>query len=161
MTDKFIFNFRGSMTQPEFIFTPGLWLGEGKITFSASQEFIKFYTRWHIIQESIDFIRAVQIVEMLGIEEPVTNTFAFYNIHPHSFKISFENEFAGKVNGKGLRQDNTVAWEFKGNNNFEGFEVYEKQDNGDYFLHAEYGSSNQFRTIIEGLIWYKGEVSNG
>jgi hypothetical protein len=39
---------------------------------------------------------------------------------------------------------------------FEGFEVYEQQENGDYFLHAEYGSPDQFRTIIEGLIWRKG-----
>jgi hypothetical protein len=38
---------------------------------------------------------------------------------------------------------------------FEGFEVYEKQENGDYFLHGEYGEPHLFRTIVEGLIWCK------
>jgi hypothetical protein len=142
---------------PEFIFTPGLWLGEGKITFSASSEFIKFYTRWQITQQT-DYLRAVQTVEMHGIEEQVTNTFIVQDIQPHSFKIILENEFVGRISGTGLRQENTVAWEFRGGKNFEGFEVYERQENGDFFLHAEYGSPDQFRTIIEGLVWFKGEV---
>ncbi|CUI15804.1 conserved hypothetical protein [Candidatus Protochlamydia naegleriophila] len=144
------------MTQPEFIFSPGLWLGEGKITFSASHEFIKFYTRWQIVQESSELIRAVQVVEMQGIDEQVINTFMFKDIQPHAFTVSLENSIVGQITGTGLRQENTVAWEFRGQRAFEGFEVYERQENGDYFLHAEYGSPDEFRTIIEGLVWNKG-----
>ena len=39
----------------------------------------------------------------------------------------------GKVSGKGLRNEHTIGWEFREQLAFEGFEVYEQQDNGDYF----------------------------
>lgn len=144
------------MAQQEFIFSTGLWLGEGKITFSSSNEFIKFYTRWQITEESSGIIRAVQVVEMQGIDEQMVNTFTFKDIHPESFSLSLENKIVGMIAGSGLRDTDLIAWEFRGQAAFEGFEVYERQDNGDYFLHAEYGAPDQFRTIIEGLIWRKG-----
>jgi hypothetical protein len=144
------------MAEQEFIFTSGLWLGEGKITFSASSEFLKFYTKWKITQEDPDEMKAVQIVEMQGIKEQVINTFTFKEIKPTSFTVILENNMVGIISGKGLRSEQTIAWEFRGHETFEGLEVYERQENGDYFLHAEYGASDQFRTIVEGLIWRKG-----
>lgn len=140
----------------EFIFTPGLWLGEGKISFSASSEFLKFYTKWEIAEESPGVMRALQIVEMQGIEEQVINNFTFADIKPTSFTVVLENNIVGRVYGTGLRDEGTIAWEFRGHLTFEGFEVYERQETGDYFLHAEYGATDQFRTIVEGLIWRKG-----
>ncbi len=140
----------------EFIFTPGLWLGEGKISFSASHEFLRFYTKWRITNEETGVIKATQTVEMQGIEEQVINHFTFKDIKPDSFSILLENNIVGMVEGKGLRNDRLIAWEFRGHLTFEGFEAYEQQENGDYFLHAEYGASDQFRTIVEGLIWLKG-----
>jgi hypothetical protein len=141
----------------EFIFTPGLWLGEGKISFSASSEFLKFYTKWEIAEESPGVMRALQIVEMQGIEEQVINAFTFKDIKPTSFTVVLENNIVGRVYGTGLRDERTIAWEFRGHLTFEGFEVYERQETGDYFLHAEYGAPDQFRTIVEGLIWRKGD----
>jgi hypothetical protein len=49
----------------------------------------------------------------------------------------------------------TIAWEFRNNEEFQGFEVYELQENGDYMLHAEYSTSEDFRTIIDGRVWQK------
>lgn len=141
------------MTQHEFIFTPGTWIGEGKISFSASPEFIKFYTKWQITKEE-GHIKAVQAVEMQGVDEHVVNV--FYVIpDQEAFKIQLENEMIGKVSGTGLTTEKTIAWEFREQFDFEGFESYELQENGDYFLHAEYASPDQFRTIVEGLIWKK------
>ncbi len=144
------------MTLQEFIFVPSIWLGEGKITFTASPEFIRFYTKWEISQEQEGVLKAVQTVEMQGIEEHVINKFTFQDITPTSFAVYMENDLVGKITGKGLRQEQTIAWEFRGELAFEGFEVYEQQENGDYFLHAEYGSPDQYRTIVEGLVWRKG-----
>jgi hypothetical protein len=138
-----------------FILQPGLWIGEGKITFSSSPEFIKFYTRWQITQETPQELKAIQTVEMLGVSEHVVNHFNFQNFTFNRFSVYLENELIGKAVGTGLIEPKTIGWEFRGQLAFEGFEVYELQDNGDYFFHAEYASPEQFRTIIEGLIWKK------
>jgi hypothetical protein len=143
------------MPEKEFIFTPGLWLGEGKISFSSSPEFLKFYTKWEIEEESPGVMKAVQTVEMQGVEEQLINVFIFKDIQPASFSVSLQNNIVGAISGTGLRDAHLIAWEFKGELAFEGFEVYEQQENGDYFLHAEYGSPEQFRTTVEGLIWRK------
>jgi hypothetical protein len=141
----------------DFIFTPGLWLGEGKISFASSPDFLKFYTKWEIEQggEKPATLKATQFVEIQGVEELVINNFIFSSILPTSFEVYLSNNLMGNISGRGLRDEKTVAWEFSKQLSCEGFEVYEKQENGDYFFHAEYGSPSQFRTTIEGLIWPK------
>ncbi len=139
----------------EFIFTPGLWLGEGKISFSTSSEFIKFYTKWEIKNPKDDTITAIQTVEMQGVEEQVINRFTFKDFDSKTFVLFLENQVVGIVEGTGVRDPDTIAWEFRNQASLEGFEVYEKQENGDYFFHAEYGTPEQYRTLIEGLIWKK------
>jgi DNA-binding transcriptional regulator YdaS (Cro superfamily) len=141
----------------DFIFTPSVWLGQGKISFSSSSEFIKFYTKWEIARENEtpNILIATQVVELIGVDEPVVNTFTITEITPTKFVISLENASVGKVIGTGLRNENLIAWEFVGKESLEGFEVYEKQENGDYFFHAEYGTSEFFRTFVEGLVWRK------
>lgn len=144
------------MTLQNFIFTPGFWLGEGKITFSASSQFLKFYTKWEITEKGPGIMQGMQTVEMEGVEEHVVNTFTFFDIEAEKFSIRLENNIVGQITGTGIRNNQTIAWEFREQTAFEGFEVYEQQENGDFFLHAEYGAPSQFRTIIEGLIWKKG-----
>ncbi len=139
----------------DFIFASGTWLGEGKITFSASHEFIKFYMKWQITEEDNHVMKAIQTIQMLGIEEVSTNELTFFDIHSDSFAVQLENESLGKVLGKGLYNDKLIAWEFQRDASFEGFESYERKDNGDFFLHAEYGKNDIYRTIIEGLVWLK------
>lgn len=144
------------MSLNDFIFIPSIWLGEGKISFSSSSEFIKFYTKWQITEENSGIMKAMQVVEMQGVEERVINTLTFKEIQPSTFSVILENNIVGQISGTGLRDEHMIGWEFRGNPAFEGFEVYEQQENGDYFLHAEYGSPEQFRTTVEGLIWRKG-----
>lgn len=138
-----------------FIFRPSLWLGEGKITFGASPQFLKFYTKWEIEEKQAGVIKATQTIEMHGIEEQLVNALTLSDIQKNSFKIVLESNVAGRTEGKGLCDERTIAWEFRGDSSFEGFEVYERQETGDYFMHAEYGSPETFRTVIEGLIWLK------
>lgn len=140
-----------------FIFSPGYWLGDGKISFSASKEQIGFATRW-IVEEEDDnaVISCTQEVEMRGSNEKVLNKLKFSQITEKNFRVELENDLAGKVKGKGVIDSKTIAWELREHAGFEGFEVYEIQENGEYHFHAEYASSENFRTIIDGRIWRKG-----
>lgn len=144
------------MVNEDFIFTPGLWLGEGKITFSHSAEFLKYYTRWEITESAPGIMKAVQMVEIHELDNQVINSLTFSEIKSVSFVVCLENQMVGKIFGTGVRDDRLIAWEFRGEETFEGFEVYEKQENGDYFMHAEYGSPTEYRTIVEGIVWRKG-----
>lgn len=144
------------MTHFDFIFKPGMWIGEGKVTFSASPEMIRFYTKWIVEEEKDHQIFCRQNVEMEGGESHVSNAFTFSNLQPNAFSILLESDLLGVVQGKGLLDDKTIAWEFRGHPEFEGFEVYELQENGDFLLHAEYSTMDQIRTIIDGRIWKKG-----
>ncbi len=139
-----------------FIFNPGIWIGEGKITFSTSPEIIHFYTKWTIepFDEEVGY-SCQQQVEMQGVNESVFNNLSFSEVTPKSFKITLENDLVGVVDGKGIIDPKTIAWEYRPNTDFEGFEVYELQENGDYMLHAEYSSPDQYRTVIDGRIWQK------
>lgn len=141
--------------QHEFIFQTGQWIGEGKISFSSSPEQLHFYTKWMIALPKERSIHCKQKVETQGSDEQVLNDFKISDATDSSFKIELKNEHVGKVEGVGIIDAKTIAWEFRGNNQIEGFEVYERQENGDYAVHAEYSSSDQFRTIIDGRIWKK------
>lgn len=143
------------MSQHEFLFNPGNWIGEGKVAFSASPETLHFYTKWTVEKADTHGIRSSQIVEIQGSDPSMHNAFVLTNITPNSFAIDLENDILGKVHGTGVIDGKTIAWEFHGHDGLEGFEVYELQDNGDYMLHAEYSSPDQFRTVIDGRIWKK------
>ncbi len=145
---------------PAFIFTPGKWIGEGKISFSASPEILRFYTRWDIseaVKEGVlHEITCKQVVEMQGAaEEHIHNLFTVSQVDDKSFVLELENELIGVIQGTGVMNQKKIAWEFRGHPTFEGFEVYELQDNGDYLFHAEYVSPDQFRSVIDGRIWKK------
>lgn len=145
------------MDQHIFLFVPGRWVGGGKITFSASNELIRFYTSWLIEKDAEGKMHCDQRVEMQEVHEIVNNHFLVYDITKDSFKIDLENELFGQVKGKGIIDPTTIAWEFHSysDTGVEGFEVYELQENGDYMLHAEYSSAELFRTIVDARIWKK------
>lgn len=147
--------------KPAFIFSPGKWIGEGKISFSGSPEILRFFTRWEISSAEpegvLHEITCHQVVEMQGgaAEEHIKNRFTVSQVNDNSFVLELENELIGVVQGKGIIDAKKIAWEFRGHPTFEGFEVYELQENGDYLFHAEYVSPDQFRSIIDGRIWKK------
>lgn len=143
------------MYKHKFLFQPSYWIGEGRITFSASPDQLHFYTKWMIEKVEDNPLKLSQEVQLQGIEETVKNNFFVTDITEKTFKVHLENDMVGQVIGKGLIEDDKIAWEFKNQDGFEGFEVYELEENGDYMMHAEYLSGDQFRTIIDGRIWEK------
>lgn len=142
-------------TNHQFLLQPGNWIGEGKVSFNASSETLRFYTKWIIEKTSNQAIICTQEVEMPGANPNMFNSFSFSKFTESSFAVELENELLGHVKGNGILDEKTIAWEFHGQGGLEGYEVYELQDNGDYIMHAEYASPDQFRTIIDGRIWKK------
>lgn len=90
------------MIQHEFIFHPGYWIGEGRIVFSASPEFLHFYTRWKIGPAETTGIHCSQEVEMVGAEIRQKNALLLTAVTPTSFIVDLENETFGKTIGKGV-----------------------------------------------------------
>jgi hypothetical protein len=143
------------MIAHEFIFHPGNWIGEGKVTFSISPEALHFYTKWTFENEFDNIIQSSQTVEIQDNDPSMRNNFKFSEISPTKFTVDLENDILGKVKGNGIIDAKNIAWEFHHVGGLEGFEIYELQENGEYIFHAEYTSPDQFRTIIDGRIWKK------
>ena len=149
------------MAKHPFILKPGHWLGEGKITLSMMEENeLAFFTRWKVpLADETGRIDALQEIQISGLSDVMHNQFAFYDLSRQSFCIELENQSIGKVVGQGLINKEIIGWEFRlGHLGFEGFEFYEAADQPDtYLMHAEYSTSDDFRTVIHGKIWKKLE----
>ena len=143
-----------------FIFKPGYWLGEGKITLSMMEEELPFYTRWKIPPaQTQGKVETVQEIQISGVQDCMHNQFVFSDISSKGFNIELENQSMGKVLGKGLINDRLIGWEFRlGHLGFEGFEFYEVTSTADtYLIHAEYATNDELRTTIHGKIWKSEE----
>ena len=143
------------MTTHLFMFKPGLWLGEGKIVLNMVEEELKFYTKWNIQHRDFNNkIAGVQEIQINGITESMRNELVFFDFQEGAFSVEMENLNIGKVQGQGIYDENLIAWEFRSNSmNFEGYETYYLQEDNKYKMHAEYVTSDQFRTLIDGKIW--------
>jgi hypothetical protein len=143
------------MSTHSFILTPCQWLGEGKIVLNMVEEELSFFTRWNIsTKDSTGLIECVQEIQVKGLSDVMLNQFLFTNFTPSSFSIELENQALGKVIGAGVINDKVIGWEFRMPElGFEGFEFYEKQEDQSYLMHAEYSTTDQFRTLIKGKVW--------
>lgn len=138
-----------------FLLVPGLWIGQGKIQLNMVAEELTFFTRWNVgLPDSKGRIESLQEIQVKGLSDIMHNQFALYNFSSGEFVIDLENQALGKIIGKGIINDKVIAWEFRIQEmGFDGFEFYEKVDEKNYLMRAEYATSDQFRTLIEGKIW--------
>ncbi len=142
------------MKDHAFIFSPGLWLGEGKITMNMVEEELFFGLKW-IIQEG-DFagkVRCSQEIQIQGLGDHMNNELIFYDFLSKGFQVDMENQNVGCIVGNGLCDEKMIGWEFRDNANFEGYETYTLQEDGSYVMKGEYITTDQFRTQIEARIW--------
>jgi len=148
------------MFKHSFILQPNLWTGEGIITLNMVEEELSFLTKWHVQKEEVGGkIPSVQQLQIAGISENMRNELVFFDFSSKTFSVEMENMNIGKVVGTGVYDDKCIAWEFRDNEmNFEGFEAYHLLTDGSYKMHAEYVTSDQFRTQIEGRIWLDTEA---
>jgi hypothetical protein len=149
------------MSEHQFIFSPGIWLGQGVITFSYSEEKISYYTKWIVEHGDDGTIHAQQQVQKQGEKETLLNFLVFSPATPQHFSVELKNEEIECVQGKGMRDDKQILWTYYTNisspqiETFEGFESYLLQSNGEYNSHAEYTSIGEYTTIVDGKIWKK------
>jgi len=143
------------MTQHEFLLSPSTWIGQGKIKLNVVAEELVFFTRWDIgLPDTAGRIESVQEIQVKGLSDIMHNQFALYDFTNGAFIIDLENQALGKIVGKGVINDKIIAWEFRVEDiGFDGFEFYEKIDDKNYFMRAEYATTDQFRTMIEGKVW--------
>lgn len=145
------------MTEHQFLFVPGYWIGEGKISFNNIEQIIKFYTRWIIPEEKENqiYFNCTQEVEIQGEDKRTINYFQIQKHSDEEFSIRLSNELVENAEGKGVISPKKIAWEIRNTGSFDGYEVYELQENGDYLFHAEYVSPEFSRSFIDGRIWKK------
>jgi len=143
------------MTNHPFILSPSSWLGEGKIKLSMVDEELGFFTRWNVSnRDPTGKIECIQEIQVKGVSDIMHNQFAFFDLTPVAFNVELENQALGKVIGSGIINEKVIGWEFRiADLGFEGFEFYEKQEDESYLMHAEYATTDQFRTVIQGKIW--------
>jgi len=138
-----------------FIFNPGAWMGEGRILLNMVEEELSFLTNWNILGK--DFagkVQCLQEIQINGISENMKNDIYFYDFGPRTFCVEMDSPNIGRVVGTGVHDDKVIAWEFRENDmNFEGYETYHLQPDGSYVMQAEYVTTDQFRTLIDGKIW--------
>ena len=149
------------MSEHQFIFSPGIWLGQGLITFSYSEEKISYYTKWIVEHGDDGLIRTQQHVQKQGEKETLLNFLVFAPTVPPHFTVELKNEELECVQGKGMQDDKQILWTYYTNiaspqiETFEGFESYVLESNGEYTAHAEYSSLEGYTTIVDGKIWRK------
>jgi len=140
-----------------FLFTPGEWLGTGQVSFSMSPDVLQFRTKWAVVQDEPTLYRCTQTVEIVGGDR-IINVFEVVPHDSRSFDIILENEVLGTFLGTGVAEERLVAWEFRQKGTFEGYEVYNKVDDSEYSMHAEYLSTDDTRTTIRGRLWKRAAV---
>ena len=142
----------------EFILQPGIWLGQGKISFAHSPENLNYYTKWKIEEQKDGIIKAIQIVELEENKDQRIHSFTFQLMTSTTFQVILEIEGINKVEGAGLYHADFVCWNFQNQQDFQGIEIYQRQTHESFTLRSEYGSTEAFKTTIDGLIWFKSEI---
>ena len=138
-----------------FIFSEGVWLGEGKIYLNMLEEELVFFTRWKVEGKDPDgCIKCTQEIQVKGLSDIMINHFVLSDFSTTSFAILMENHAVGKVDGTGVISSDRLGWEFRVKEiGFEGFEFYEKKSDDLYSVHGEFSTSDDLRTTIRGKIW--------
>lgn len=136
-----------------FIFAPGVWKGEGKITFSMADDELDFKVTWIVLAKDENKIHFSQEVDLIGVGEKMRNQFCVSSITSEKFEIQLQNQLVRKVVGVGLINSHTIAWEFHNKDQeFEGYEIYDLQDDGSYHMRAEFTAGEGLRTHVKGWI---------
>ena len=146
-----------------FIFTPGVWLGEGKILLSMLEEQLVFFTRWSIgAKDPKGHIECLQEIQVRGLSDVLVNHYTFFDMTPTTFHVLMDNYAVGKISGSGIIHPEMVGWEFRVKElGFEGFEFYEKQSDELYHVQGEFATSDDLRTKVQGRVWYQKDRTMG
>jgi hypothetical protein len=138
-----------------FLFKEGLWLGEGVVQLNLVKEPLKFYSRWQIDMPEPGKIKCTQEIEVAGLSDRMHNVFYMDKLPSDKLKIKLENHSVGQIMAQGLFDEKLIAWEYEKDPNiaFEGYELFQKEDDEKYAFKAEFMAEDQLRSKIEGKLW--------
>lgn len=114
---------------------------------------LDFRVTWIVLAEDERKIHFSQEVDLVSINEKMRNQFCVSSITPERFVIQLQNQLVKKVEGIGVITPETIAWEFHNRDQeFEGFEIYDLQEDGSYIMRAEFTAGEGLRTHVKGWI---------
>ena len=143
------------MIDHAFIFNPNTWFGTGIALFSPNTE-APFQMDWFIKKIKKDEIACKQVLNVPEANiENITNHYRIFDIREKRFSIELENEMVGKIVGVGLADKDIIAWEFRNQDNFEAYEIFEKNQDGKYQIFSEFATPDQKRTVVKGTMEVK------
>ena len=118
-----------------------------------AEDVLTFTVRWTILPIEEKKIYFNQEISIDTFPEKMRNNFTLLPMPPNAFEILLENQIVGKVVGSGLITPATIAWEFRRKDQeFEGYEIYELQQDGSYKMRAEFSAGEGLRTQVSGTI---------
>ena len=118
-----------------------------------AEDELDFAMRWTILPIEQEQIFFNQSIDIPTLAQSMKNNFALSKLAGDRFTILLQNQVIGKVVGKGVIDQEVIAWEFREPEQaFEGYEVYELQKNHSYKMHGEFSGGDGMRTYVSGLI---------
>lgn len=138
-----------------FLFTPGIWIGEGTIYIGTASTPIRFFTKWTIQLLGKDRLEAIQRIELQGVAEHITNRYLVSEIHATSFSLTWDTALSPPIHGIGCYSTDSLTWSLMGEEGFQGEEYYLRQNDGSFVFQATYGTDDAFGTRITGHLWLK------
>ncbi len=118
-----------------------------------AEDELDFVMRWTVLPLEQEQIFFNQSIEIPSLSQTMKNNFTLSKLSGDRFTIQLENQVIGKVFGKGVIDQGLIAWEFREPEQaFEGYEVYELQDDNTYKMRGEFSGGDGMRTYVSGSI---------
>ncbi|MBA3957277.1 MAG: hypothetical protein H0X51_02620 [Parachlamydiaceae bacterium] len=149
------------ISRHHFLFTSGEWLGVGKLTFLMSPTAIRIYMKWIVSPMVDNVILCDQHIQAEGADIEIVNHLKITVTSTTTFDITLKSETTGEVQGKGVIENHCIKWAFEKmaldaiTEGFKGEEVYRLQENGEYYLHGQYVTGQDYGTVVDGRLWEK------
>lgn len=114
---------------------------------------LDFIMRWKVEPNDDGEIVFRQEITIDDLGQKMNNQFRVSSLTSEAFQIALENQLVGKVCGKGVVDSKVIAWEFREpEQEFDGFEIYELQEDASYKMRAEFTAGEGLRTYVQGQI---------
>jgi len=141
------------MYKHSFLTQSATWLGEGVVKLNLVQEPMKLYSRW-IVDSDEKKLKCVQEIEIAGVSDRMNNFFSFDFTKLDQIYVEMENSMIGKIEARGLCDEEVIAWEYVDpTSEFGGYEFYKKEDESHYRFCCEFITKDQLRSHIQGKMW--------
>lgn len=132
------------------------WRGEGTLTVSDLEQPIQILISLDLVETSSHFgsLSYEHSLIFQGMNEVVENTYVLHSFEKGKFQIEISNQAWGKILGVGIFTDRFFGFEIGSHENqFQGYEYYQKTEEGFWSVEGEYVSNGDMRSQVKGFIY--------